>query len=193
MRINKNNLARTNFILILALFFTALGAYKVCAQDLQTQIKELEQAVIKRKKTRKNITEPEKEIAVKAVEAEEFENEKEITEEKEVIEEKELAVEENVKQKDLKYYYNLALMYDQNEQYDEAEIEYQKALDINPNDPDTHYNLGILYDDHFQDKEQAIYHYQEYLKLMPGAKDKEKVQTWIRWAKQQLALSGFKQ
>jgi len=95
------------------------------------------------------------------------------------------------RQEALKYHYNLAIAYEEKEHYDEAEIEYKKALEAVPDDPDTHYNLGILYDDRFRDRVSAVKHYRKYLELKPGAQDKEQVKTWIRWAEQQIALGKF--
>ncbi len=76
-------------------------------------------------------------------------------------------------------HYNLGTIFLQNKRYKEAIGEYEKVLEITPNDPDTHYNLGVLYDDFFKDREKALYHYQKYITVNPKAPDAKKVETYI--------------
>lgn len=90
------------------------------------------------------------------------------------------------KEEALKYHYNLALAYDLNHRYKEAVWEYKKALEIAPDDADTHYNLGIVYDDHIKDREKAIFHYHKYLELCPDAEDAATVEEWISRAQEDL-------
>ena len=52
---------------------------------------------------------------------------------------------------------------------DAAIKEYERVLELRPNDPETHYNLGVLYDDYIKDREKALYHYQKYLAINPTA------------------------
>lgn len=86
----------------------------------------------------------------------------------------------------LKFHYNAGLAYDQNQQFELALTEYEKALKAVPDDPDTHYNLAVLYDQYLLDKKKAIEHYQTYLTLNPNASDTIKVNYWIREAKKEL-------
>ena len=95
-------------------------------------------------------------------------------------------IEEKLKRETLRFHYNLGLVYDKTQQYKDALVEYKKALEITPDDPDIHYNLAIIYDDHFSDKKRAIGHYQAYLRLSPGAEDADKVSHWILKAQKEL-------
>ncbi len=89
----------------------------------------------------------------------------------------------DINKQTMKFHYNLALMYDKMGGYKEAIEEYEKALELTPDDSDIHYNLGIVYDDHIKDKEKAIFHYQRYLDLCPDTSDARKVEGWIARAK----------
>ncbi|GAG26277.1 unnamed protein product, partial [marine sediment metagenome] len=85
-----------------------------------------------------------------------------------------------------KFHYNAGLTYDQNQQFELALIEYEKALEAAPDDADVHYNLAILYDEYLLDKRKAIEHYYAYLRLCPDARDAVKVSYWINEAKKEL-------
>ncbi|MFH1904915.1 MAG: tetratricopeptide repeat protein [bacterium] len=75
--------------------------------------------------------------------------------------------------------YKLALIYQKTDRYKEAEKEYMKVLSFDPNNSAVHYNLGILYDDHLRNNKKAVYHYQQYVKFSPDAKDVSLVKEWI--------------
>lgn len=76
-------------------------------------------------------------------------------------------------------HYNLGTIFLQNKRYKEAIAEYEKNLELTPNDPDTHYNLGVLYDDYLKDRQKALYHYQKYITVNPKAPDSKKVEGYI--------------
>jgi tetratricopeptide (TPR) repeat protein len=76
-------------------------------------------------------------------------------------------------------HYNLGVSYMKERYYDMAIDEYQKALELNPNDPDIQYNLAILYDDCSRNPKRAIEHYRKYLELKPDAADIDEVRGWI--------------
>jgi len=76
-------------------------------------------------------------------------------------------------------HYNLGVSYMKEKYYDMAIDEYQKALELNPDDPDIQYNLAILYDDCSRNPKRAIQHYQKYLELRPDAADIDEVKGWI--------------
>ena len=98
--------------------------------------------------------------------------------------------EEEFNKKALKLHYNLGLAYDETRQYDEALVEYKKALEITQLDANLHYNMAIIYDEQFHDMAKAIEHYEAYLKLSPGAKDVDKVSHWLEKAKEELKYSA---
>ncbi|MDD5129045.1 MAG: tetratricopeptide repeat protein [Candidatus Omnitrophica bacterium] len=90
------------------------------------------------------------------------------------------------REKALKRHYNLAIIYENSGRYREAAQEYEKTLELSPDDADIHYNLAIVYDDFLQDNEKAIFHYRRYLELSPDAPDSGIVGEWIVEAKEEL-------
>ena len=62
-----------------------------------------------------------------------------------------------------------------------------KALEVNPHSAAAHFELGWLYADKTSDPAAAIYHYQRYLELRPGAENAETVGQHIFRLKQELA------
>jgi len=76
-------------------------------------------------------------------------------------------------------HYNMAGVYAREGRMREAEQEYLRALQIDPNDADSHYNLGILYDDEFKDVRRARIHYRRYLMLRPDSPDADTVKNWL--------------
>ncbi len=76
-------------------------------------------------------------------------------------------------------HYNMAGVYAREGRMRDAEQEYLRALQIDPNDSDSHYNLGILYDDEFKDVRRARVHYRRYLMLRPDSPDADTVKNWL--------------
>ena len=78
-----------------------------------------------------------------------------------------------------KAHYNMGNIYFQRGEYQRAVVEYYQAVDLTPNDPDTHYNLAFVSGEYLGDQETALKHYQWYLYLKPNASDspiiKEKI------------------
>ena len=56
-------------------------------------------------------------------------------------------------------HFNLAVVYEMNGLYKDAEREYLACLKMDPEDADVHYNLAILYDDRLNDNKKAQKHY----------------------------------
>ena len=75
--------------------------------------------------------------------------------------------------------YNLGCVYRAAKEYKKAEVEYIKALDLNPNDPAVHFNLAVLYDDDLKDAKKARKHYEKFLELAPDDKDAQLVREWL--------------
>ena len=90
------------------------------------------------------------------------------------------------REKALKRHYNLAIIYENSGRYKEAATEYEKTLELSPDDADIHYNLAVVYDDQLQDNEKAVFHYRRYLDLCPDAEDAGKVAEWMFEAKEDL-------
>jgi len=76
-------------------------------------------------------------------------------------------------------HYNMAVVYQREGKFKEAEEEYLKALQIDGADADVHYNLGILYEEGLGDVSKALLHYRRYLKLAPDSPDAVQVKEWI--------------
>jgi len=76
-------------------------------------------------------------------------------------------------------HYNMAAVYSKEGKYRDAEVEYLKALNLDPADADVHYNLAILYDDELKVPAKAIMHYRRYLKLNPHGPDADIVRDWL--------------
>jgi len=64
---------------------------------------------------------------------------------------------------------------------------FEKAVQVNPRNGKAHYELGLLYDQQEKDAAAAIYHYERYLKLRPGAPNADTVKGLITACKQELA------
>lgn len=77
-------------------------------------------------------------------------------------------------------HFNMAVVYAKEGKFREAELEYLRALEVDPTDAGTHYNLGILYDDQLNEKQKAALHYRRYLKLSPFAADVDQVRGWLQ-------------
>ncbi|MFA5094084.1 MAG: tetratricopeptide repeat protein [Candidatus Omnitrophota bacterium] len=88
----------------------------------------------------------------------------------------------------LDMHFNLAVVYEKNGMYADAEREYYKCLQLDPNDADVHYNLGILYDDRMNKTSAALVHYKRYLELRPKGESSEDVRQWIFNAEQESRL-----
>ena len=82
-------------------------------------------------------------------------------------------------------HYNLAVMFSQQQQYRRAVKEFQKVIELRPDDPDAHYNLGVIYAEHLPDRGRAIAFFRKYLELNPHAQDagwvKQYIATWQAW------------
>jgi tetratricopeptide (TPR) repeat protein len=67
----------------------------------------------------------------------------------------------------------------QENKYDSAIDAYLQSLKFYPGNARVHYNLGLLYKHAKDDNQKAVYHFQQYLLLNPGAEDKKEVAYMI--------------
>jgi tetratricopeptide (TPR) repeat protein len=90
-------------------------------------------------------------------------------------------VEENqILRKDtIKLHYNLANLFFEQGKYEMAALEYNRVLDLMPQDAATHYNLAFVSAEYLRDYKTAITHYKKYLALDPSASDAPFVKTQI--------------
>ena len=89
----------------------------------------------------------------------------------------------NFRQELAKAHYNMGNIYFERGEYQRAVVEYYQAVDLIPNDPDTHYNLAFVSGEYLGDQETALKHYQWYLYLKPNADDAPAVKEKIIEAK----------
>jgi len=90
---------------------------------------------------------------------------------------------QNFRQELAKAHYNMGNIYFQRGEYQRAVVEYYQAVDLTPNDPDTHYNLAFVSAEYLGDQETALKHYQWYLYLKPDASDAPAIKEKIIEAK----------
>ncbi len=83
-------------------------------------------------------------------------------------------------------HYNLGVFYTKNKEYSRAIAEFEKALELNPDDPAAHYNLGFIYAEYLVNRPKAIKHFRKYLSIVKTEdKDvdwvKKYILTWQTW------------
>ena len=76
-------------------------------------------------------------------------------------------------------HYNMAVFFTENKQFTQAEREYLRALDFDPNNIKVHYNLGYLYAEEMENHDKAMYHLEKYLQIAPNSKESEAIRTYI--------------
>ncbi len=72
-----------------------------------------------------------------------------------------------------------------------AAVEFERALETNPQSAAAHFQAGGLYDSKLNDFAAAIYHYERFLELQPNSKEAPEVRERIRGCKEQLANTEF--
>jgi tetratricopeptide (TPR) repeat protein len=105
------------------------------------------------------------------------------TESKAVVQKKESkgvylkGIEARIKKADL--YYDKAIEFLKNKQYQEAGETLEEAVKLNPKDKDGYYNLGVLNEMYLNDKKKALLYYQKYIHLAPDSENAKEVKTWV--------------
>ena len=74
-------------------------------------------------------------------------------------------------------HYNLGVFYTENKQYSRAVVEFEKAIELNPDDPYVHYNLGYIYAEYLVKRSKAIECFRHFLRL---AKSNDKDVDWVK-------------
>jgi len=74
-------------------------------------------------------------------------------------------------------HYNLGVFYTQNKEFERAVAEFEKAVELNPEDSASHFNLGYIYAEHLLNRQSAVMHFRQFLKL---AKKDDKDVDWAR-------------
>lgn len=83
-------------------------------------------------------------------------------------------------------HYNLGVFYTKNKEYPRAIAEFEKSIELNPDDPYAHFNLGYIYAEYLVDRPKAIANFRKYLALLKtDDKDadwvKKYILTWQTW------------
>ena len=76
-------------------------------------------------------------------------------------------------------HYNIAVVYFKKGQINEAYNKLLEACQLDPTNADVHISLGVVYLDHFHDKEKALAHIREALRLNPKHKQAEEMKKTI--------------
>ena len=76
-------------------------------------------------------------------------------------------------------HYNMGVFFTDNKQFDQAEREYVRALDFDPNNLKVHYNLGYLYAENMDRHDKAMFHLEKYLQIDPNSKESEAIRSYI--------------
>ncbi|MBI3602390.1 MAG: tetratricopeptide repeat protein [Candidatus Omnitrophica bacterium] len=76
-------------------------------------------------------------------------------------------------------HYNLGVILQEQYKFDEAQKEYEKVLELRPDDADAHYNLALIFDTAKNDRNMALYHYEKYLEINPRAAEAQGVRQSI--------------
>jgi len=93
---------------------------------------------------------------------------------------KEIAAQNQVLLKETaEMHYNMAVFFTESKQFKQAEKEYLRALDFDPNNPKAHYNLGYLYSEDLNKHDKAMFHLEKFLQIDPTAKESEAIRSYI--------------
>jgi chromosome segregation ATPase len=74
-------------------------------------------------------------------------------------------------------HYNLGTFYSRNKQYDRAAVEFEKVIEIDPNNAYAQFNLGYIYAEYLVNRQKASRHFRLYLGL---AKSDDKDVDWVK-------------
>jgi len=74
-------------------------------------------------------------------------------------------------------HYNLGVFYTKNKEYNRAIAEFEKVVEITPDDSYAHFNLGYIYAEYLVNRKKAIEHFRHYLRL---TKSDDKDIDWVK-------------
>ncbi len=74
-------------------------------------------------------------------------------------------------------HYNLGVFYTKNKQYDRAVAEFEKVIDVDPDDAYAHFNLGYIYAQYLVNRQKAVEQFRHFLRL---AKSDDKDADWVK-------------
>jgi len=74
-------------------------------------------------------------------------------------------------------HYNLGVFYSEQKEYIRAVAEFEKAIELNPEDPQSYFNLGLIHAEQFEDRGKAIGSFQKFLML---TKKEDRDVDWVK-------------
>ncbi len=82
-------------------------------------------------------------------------------------------------------HYNMGILFTKRKEFGQALKEFQKVIELRPDDPEAHYNVGVIYAEHIPDRERAMAFFRKYLAINPRGRNanwaKKYVATWQAW------------
>jgi chromosome segregation ATPase len=87
-------------------------------------------------------------------------------------------------------HYNMGVFYLKQKEYSRAVAEFEKTVELTPDDAYAHFNLGYIYAEYLVNRKKAVEHFRHYLRVAKGDdKDvdwvKKYILTWETWQAQQ--------
>ena len=77
-------------------------------------------------------------------------------------------------------HYNLGVFYTKNKEYNRAIVEFEKAIELNPDDSYSHFNLGCIYAEYLVNRKKAIENFRHFLRLAKsGDKDADMARKYV--------------
>ena len=76
-------------------------------------------------------------------------------------------------------HYNLGVLLAKNQEFRNAAIEFQRAIELRKDDASSYFNLGKIYADFYKDKVKAVEYFKKYLEINPQAEDRNWVENFI--------------
>jgi len=74
-------------------------------------------------------------------------------------------------------HYNMGVFYTQQKEYTRAVAEFEKAVELTPDDAYSHFNLGYIYAEYLVNRPKAIEHFRHYLR---NVKKDDKDVDWVK-------------
>ena len=83
-------------------------------------------------------------------------------------------------------HYNLGVFYTKNKEYTRAIAEFEKAIELNQEDPQAYFNLGFIYAEYYENRAKAIDNFKKFLSLTKKEDEdvdwvKKYILTWQTW------------
>ena len=75
-------------------------------------------------------------------------------------------------------YNNLGVIYERTGDLAGAEVQYKRAMEVAPSNPDAYFNMGAMMK-RGKDSRTALKFFELYLKKAPKARDRAKVENWV--------------